>query len=290
MITVNTVIEGNGDIITGFALGMMSGFLTVANGTACGYSFRLWDYGLEKTNPKPLDALARRLSKFVCLTTTSLAGVLVFAAMRTRSNDGDHHGIFSFDQVGFFDTFNDGLNLATASVGVLSFGFSFWKGRHGISDASPVKAEVAHLKLEDIDIDARDATFEAQEEADELRDSAQKVLLLSSPLEEDENAIRGGIIELKTVVEAAKEAVKLFAQKEYDKECFIEGRDVGMPVLELAAFDQVLDGIEVPPRTYPNQDLYDAVTAAHTSVIARISQSYTDYQADVISFRFPPPN
>lgn len=289
MIAINTVVDGNGDLLTGFALGMLSGFLTVTNGCACGFSSRWFGYGLAKSASNSGDAFKRGFSKAVCLITAALGFLIIFAAARTRSNGGDHHDIFNFHQIGFFETFNDGLNLMTFSLGLLGFGFAAWKGRHGFSDPVPELAEIADLKLDDIDIDARDSTFDAQEDVDHLRETAHNALLVNSPAEDEENAINDKRIALSTSVETAKQSVKLFAQKEYEAECFIHGVDVGAPELDFSDFDAVLDDLEVPPRTYPNQDLFDAVTAAHSCAIASITQSYADYQADVLGFRFPPP-
>lgn len=290
MIAINTVVDGNGDLLTGFALGMLSGFLTVTNGCACGFSSRWFGYGLSKTTANSGAAFKRSFSKAVCLATAGLGFLIIFAAARTRSNGGSHHDIFNFQHIGFFETFNDGLNLMTFSLGLLGFGFAAWKGRHGFCDPVPELAEIANLKLDDIDIDARDSTLDAQEDVDQLRESAQNALLVSSPFEDDENAINDRMIALSTSVETAKQSVKLFARKEYEAECFIHGVDVGMPNFDYSAFDAVLENLEVPPRTYPNQDLFDAITAAHSCAIASITQSYADYQADVLGFRFPPPN
>ena len=289
MIALNIMAEGNGGLLTSFALGMLSGLLTAANGCACGFSSRWFGYGLAKSSSDSGDAFKRGFSKAVCLITAALGFFIIFAAARTRSNGGSHHDIFSFHETGFFETFNDGLNLMTFSIGLLGFGFAAWKGRHGFSDCVVELAEIADLKLDDIDIDARDSTFDAQEDVDHLQEAAHNALLVSSPAEDEENAINDKLIALSTSVEAAKQSVKLFAQKEYEAECFIHGVDVGAPELDFSDFDAVLDNLEVPPRTYPNQDLFDAVTAAHSCAIASITQSYADYQADVLGFRFPPP-
>lgn len=62
--------------------------------------------------------------------------MLLWTAMRVRAL-GSHHGIFSFDEVGFFSTFNDGLSIAVLILGVLGAIFGYFKGYCGISDPIP---------------------------------------------------------------------------------------------------------------------------------------------------------
>ena len=153
MIALNIMAEGNGGLLTSFALGMLSGLLTAANGCACGFSSRWFGYGLAKSTSNSGDAFKRGFSKAVCLITAALGFFIIFAAARTRSNGGSHHDIFSFHETGFFETFNDGLNLMTFTIGLL--GLSAYEKK--IEEAEMQRIELVE-KLENPS--RRDNSFE----------------------------------------------------------------------------------------------------------------------------------
>ncbi len=128
MTATTMIAEGRMDVVAGIGYGMIFACINVIVGMVAGY-FCLRYVGLRLNSPAPEtgDSLKRFAAKagFAFFILTLI--VLIFSAARVRTLGGHEH-IFTFTEVSFLATFNDGLAIIIIVIGLVSSLIAIWKG------------------------------------------------------------------------------------------------------------------------------------------------------------------
>lgn len=286
---ISLVADGAAEIVTGLAFGGMFAGVNVSLGLGTGYFSRYLDYGLNNLVKYPADGFKRLLATAICFCGVLFGAFMNYVAGRVRIT-GDTHDIFSLAKAGIFETYSDALGLCIMAMAAISFGVAAYKGRSGFVDKSPELAEAANDARDNIDADADDIAESDLELIDEQRNNVEDTIFAVWPLPEDESALVKRIAQFKVDVSMAQENVQIFAQQEYERACFIAGKNIGKSVLDLGAFDALVTRLKIDARLRPNLDVLGELRAAHADASAAIMQAHADYLASVQSFRFPPPH
>lgn len=174
------------------------------------------------------------------------AVLMVFSAARVRALGG-HGGLFSFEEVSLFETYNDGLAISITAIGVVSVIWAIREGYRGFSDL-PGFSEAYEQATTDIDEAAEELVEDAIEGVEDISDDT---------LEEAEQALEnatGGPEALKAkllkqarriephndAVCAAKEAADKAARKKSGIAAFILGRKGQPAPPDLSAYDDLI--------------------------------------------------
>lgn len=102
---------------------------------------------------------------------TGLGAVLVFSAARLRAL-GSHEGVFSFETVSLFETYNDSLVILITVIGGASILLAAREGYLGFSDPIPGYSEAYDQATVDIDAAAEELVDDAIEGIEDLGDDA----------------------------------------------------------------------------------------------------------------------
>lgn len=282
------VADGTAELITGLAFGGMFAGANIGLGCMAGFVSRYIDYRIKSPVQSSIDQFKRRLALATCVGCVGVGAFMHLVAGRVRVV-GEHEHIFDFGKVGFFETFNDALGLCIMVVAVLSFGIAMFKGRSGLTEKRPELCEVDDSSRSEIDADAEDLVEDAHEQFDDLLNDAEDAFLAASPLPDDASAIEEQKAELSTEISAAKDRVRIFAEKQHADECFVEGEDLPKPNLEFGEFDALVIDKPIPQPVRPKRELLDALRTAHADASAAVSEAHAAYLASVQGFRLSPP-
>ncbi|WP_022694711.1 hypothetical protein [Ponticaulis koreensis] len=137
MTSMMMISEGKMDVMAGIGYGLIFAAVNVIVGIVGGFfCLRYVNYKLGAPNPEPKDKRTRLIARVGYIIVLSVLAILVFAAARVRSL-GSHEHIFSFDEIGFISTFNDGIAVIIIVIGTVSSILAIWKGYSGLSDPVP---------------------------------------------------------------------------------------------------------------------------------------------------------
>lgn len=283
------VADGAAGPIAALATGLTTTSVNIGLGCFSGWASRYIGMGANKPIRKKSEYIKHCLGLGVSATALLGAAFMSFGASRVRAV-GDHKGILDFDAVSFFATYNDHLSLATSAIGLLVTGVSFLKGRNSLGDKIPQLAELARHLKNDTDHDVTEIIENALDSVDKTLADVETVVAISAPLADEESAVEAAIIRHISEVQTAKEECLTVHQQEHERECFILGRNIPLPELDLGEFNALLDGLTVKARFKPNEDALEAVRVAHSQATTKILQAHADYLANRQSYRVPPPN
>lgn len=282
------VADGTAEPTTGLAFGGMFAGANIGLGCMAGFVSRYIDYRIKNPVQSSIDQFKRQLALATSVGCVGVGAFMHLVAGRVRVV-GDHEHIFDFSKVGFFGTFNDALGLCIMVVAVLSFGIAMFKGRSGLTEKRPELCEVDDSSRSEIDADAEDLVEDALEQFDDLLDDTEDTFLAASPLPDDASAIEQQKAELSTDIAAAKDRVRVFADKQHADACFVEGKDLPKPALDFSEFDALVIDKVMPQPVRPKRELLDALRAVHADASAAVSEAHAAYLASVQGFRFSPP-
>ncbi|MAJ10329.1 hypothetical protein [Ponticaulis sp.] len=137
MTSMMMISEGKMDVMAGIGYGLIFASVNVIVGIVGGFfCLRYVNYKLGAPNPEPQDKRTRLIARVGYSIVLSVLAILVFCAARVRSL-GSHEHIFSFDEIGFMSTFNDGIAVIIIVIGAVSSILAIWKGYSGLSDPVP---------------------------------------------------------------------------------------------------------------------------------------------------------
>lgn len=137
MTSMMMISEGKMDVMAGIGYGLIFASVNVIVGIVGGFfCLRYVNYKLSAPNPEPQDKRTRLIARVGYSIVLSVLAILVFCAARVRSL-GSHEHIFSFDEIGFMSTFNDGIAVIIIVIGAVSSILAIWKGYSGLSDPVP---------------------------------------------------------------------------------------------------------------------------------------------------------
>lgn len=131
------IAEGRMGIVIGFAYGLVFALVNVIVAVLTGfYALRYMTYRAKSPEPEDNDRLIRRVALGGFAFAILILLVLIFSAARVRAL-GTHHGIFDFETVGFFQTFDDGIAIIIIVIGIASSFIGIIKGYGGFADPVP---------------------------------------------------------------------------------------------------------------------------------------------------------
>ncbi|MEM9128186.1 MAG: hypothetical protein AAGA97_00435 [Pseudomonadota bacterium] len=282
------VADGTAEPITGLAFGGMFAGANIGLGCMAGFMSRYIDYRIKSPVRSHMDEFKRRLASTVCAVCVAGGAFMHLVAGRVRAV-GDHEHIFDFSKVGFFGTFNDALGLCIMVVAALSFGVAMFKGRSGLTEKRPELCEIDASSRGEIDAEAEDLVDDALEQFDDLLHDTEDAFLAASPLPDDASAIEEQVAELGADISAAKDRVRIFADKVHSEQSFVEGEMLPMPSLDFGELDALSIKKSIPQPVRPKRELLDALRTAHADGSAGVSEAHAAYLASVQGFRFSPP-
>ena len=131
------VADGKMTVVEGVIYGLIFAIVTVTTSMATGFfAGRFVAYKVKGAAPVPVDGFIRMAGICGSLFGLSLVALLIFNAARVRTLGG-HEGIFNYAEVGFLETFNDGIAIIIMVFGLIAAVIGLWKGLFGFSDVIP---------------------------------------------------------------------------------------------------------------------------------------------------------
>ncbi|MGJ8534868.1 MAG: hypothetical protein ACSHYC_21965 [Alphaproteobacteria bacterium] len=287
--SVSLFADGHVDPVVALGFGTMFALTNTGLGMATGGCSRYLDYKINSVKQRPQYAKTRLLAKTALTSILAVNAVMIVVAGRVRAIGG-HEGIFKFSEVGLFETFNDGLGLVIMVAAALSSGVAFFKARTGFSDSCPEYSDYAGTSREIIDYDAEEVVQNTLAELKYLLEDTEDEIVATWALPEDKSDLNEQVVHFKADVQIAKNDVRVFAQAEYERNRFVEGRAGKKPVLDFKEFDVLLTGLDALSFTPPNQEALDALRRVHAETASAILEAHAQYLASVQNNRFLPPH
>lgn len=285
------IMEGRIDIVEGFAYGISFAAVNITCGLICGYfPLRYLTYKVNSPVPSPGDAGVRSRALAGLVVLLFLMTLLIFSAARTRAI-GSHSGIFDFEAVSFFATFNDSIALAIIAIGVLGTIVSVWKGYCGLSDPVPGLAEMHRQASEAVDAEAEDLLEESEENILEVAEEAEEVGELAYEDHEQQREERAKQYaalcdEIRTHndnVLKSKDMLRVFADDMNAAEAFVDphGREAEMPPLNLNPFDQLMidEALGLPGDSLPDATETQGIAEALSALASMRSTALSELRA-----------
>lgn len=282
------VLDGTTDPIEGLAFASVFSIANAATGLLAGYSSRYVDYNVNAPVQNIYLRIKRRLASTACIVGLGIGALLNLTAGRVRAV-ASHEHIWDFENTPLSATFSDAIGISIMVVAGLSFVVSAYKGRNGLAEKRPELAEVADTHATDIDDETCDLVEDEQERLTDLHDELEEDIFSASPLPEDIAAADEAVAEHNALVAAAKNKVRIFAQEQFERACYVEGRDVGKPALDLSEFDALLIRRKTSAQVRFDHDLLEEMRSAYSEAMSEISQAHARYWASASGFRFLPP-
>lgn len=281
--------DGAAGIGSAVATGVTATATMISLGLFTGYGSRYLTHGLLRQVQKRTDVLKRRLALGACFSFAALACISSVAAARVRAV-GRHEDIFSFSEVGLFETYNDSLSITVSIIGLLVYGVATLKGRSGLADKCPEMAELAHDLAFSAEDDGQDIVDDGLDAIDDALDDAEDAAILSAPLADEETALKARIIKFKSAVQTAKQECLAFNAQEAERQSFVAGEVIAPEPVPLPEFDCLLDGLELRPRSKPDDEIMESLRLAHTDASNEIAQAHSDFLGQLKNYRIQPPS
>lgn len=187
--------EGHTSFLVGIALGLIFGFLNVFVAVAGGFfGLRNMFWKINAPDQEPQDVVRRAWGRKAFIASLLVLALLLWTAMRTRAL-GSHTGIFSFHEVGLWETFDDGLSIALLVLGGLGGLFGYWKGYCGFSDPIPGYTKARRDVDDTITDEVADAAYEVEEAILDIADEAEDFAIDAGEAYEDSQETLKALIE-----------------------------------------------------------------------------------------------
>lgn len=290
MTSTGLVADGHVEPIVGFGFGLMFSSVTVALGLMTGYfCLRYINYKTHATVLNPTDLTKRHMARFGLGSSLLTLLIMVFTAARVRITGG-HDNLFSFDEVSFAATFNDGLAIVIMIVAVLSYCIALWKGHSGFSDPEPDYADHAGFANEEIDELAEEIVEDTLDDIDDTFEAAEDFIMSSSPSPEDETEIFSEIQNHNDAVIEEKLKAEVFFQQECERAEFIQQEKMDRPNLDFDVFDQLLIKTNALKPTESHNKILSELKQAHSVAITTIHEAYAEYKANSQALPITPPS
>ena len=295
------VSEGKMEPVPGLAYGMAFALVNVMLGLVAGFlPARYLSYRRYARVQDERD-LRIRIAAVIGFVAAMLALlVLIFAAARLRAL-GSHENVFSFAEVGFLDTFNDGIAIIIVIIGFLSGALAMWKGYGGLSDPVPDLTEAWH-STDDLDGNADDLVEDGiatiEDLRDDLDDEIQPIVeaLRKAPRDDRERhtELAAKVVIHNDAVRDAMEACKSRVQAEARERGYIRGNQSPARIPDLSAYR----GLLIPPLadqdlpqasdadSAPLEALLDRLHSACEQAVSDIRTQLADYHADTPALDF----
>ena len=238
--------------------------------------------------------MAARVGFVICVL---LLGMLILSAARVRAIGGHEH-IFTFSEVSFLATFNDGLAIIIIVIGLLSSVIAIWKGYAGLSDPVPNLTAAFKYAVEGCNekvSDLVESTIEALEtRCDECLDTCEDALDLAQDaaqsVRDDVATLNDDIRDFNAQIDHEKAVLALYANESMaGYEQVYRSGDATPVNLGLEAFDElrlklidpdtVNDGAEQTESISKIKSLMSDVTTLKHDIITQIEASEAEYIA-----------
>lgn len=286
--SVSLAADGHVDPVVALGFGTMFALTNTGLGMAGGACSRYLDYKVNSVNPLPQHKKIRQLAKTALTGILGINVAMILVAGRVRAIGG-HEGIFDFTEVGLFATFDDALGVVIMVAAGLSSGVAFFKARSGFTDPMPEYSDYAGSSREIIDYDAEEVVQNALGELDVLLEETEDEIAESLALPEDKSDLNEQLAHFSADVEIAKTEVQVFAQAEYERIRFVEGKAGKRPDPDLSQFDDLLNGLSELTFAPPSQTSLDGLRRAHAEAAAAILEAHAQYLTSSQGNRFLPP-
>lgn len=276
--------DGHVDLIPALGFALTFATANVGLGLAIGFTLRFARYRDEAVLLNPFHVVIRWTARIGLVVQLLVTTVMVFAGGRVRVTGG-HDGLFSFADVPFAATFNDGLSLVIMVIAALSVALAAAKGFGGFIDPIPGYAD--HIGTDgDIAENAREVAEDALEEVADLADDAEEGILDAVAEPGTRAKLFEDITRFNNRVTAAQSELAVLAQDEWQRRCFVAGEDLPPPDTVSAALNALLiDPAELGEEA-PRLSL-EHLRTARTKASARISTAHTGFIARLNAIRSP---
>lgn len=295
------IADGAFGIVSGMASGLAIASINIAAGFTTGFfPARYIGYRQNAPAPKPQDRKIR-LAALLGLGVSFMAlSALHFGAARVRVT-GEHQGIFNFETVGLFETFNDYYTLALIALGAIGAIISIFHGRHGICDPIIDYTEISHdaenrinkraYKINDNALDAVDQVFE--EACDSIEEECEDLKQNIENARENYLALNDRINAHNNEIDNVKNDLKTRQHEDLKNREFMAQKKLKVTKIDFVAFD-ALSMPEIPPsdmedilaqknRADPAK-LIASLQLAHDRAASAIHEAYTAFQANAPQF------
>ena len=166
------IADGRMSIVSGLGYGLSFAAVNISVAVLAGFVARYLNY---RTVPGASDLGARPVRIAAALGfafSLVLLAVLIFSAARTRAT-GEHSGVFQFQEVGFWQTFDDSIGLGIIALGFVASFVGVVKGYSRLFDPIPGFQQARDAGEEDIDNAAEDIAADCQDAIHEISDDLE---------------------------------------------------------------------------------------------------------------------
>jgi len=172
--------DGKLDVAQAITYGGLFASVNVAVGLCGGFfGLRYMFYKLRSPMPEVGDGKRRIAGSDGFITSIAGLALLMFTGARTRAT-GSHKNIFSFDEIGFWATFNDSFAILLIAIGGVSSLLALWKGFSAILDPCPELTEARRNAEDGINQQVEKAAADVEAQcvscAESFIDEAKKAL------------------------------------------------------------------------------------------------------------------
>lgn len=277
---VSLVADGHVEPFTGLGFGATFSTVNVGLGLGGGYLARHIGYREHCLTSSKRDRKTEALA-IGGVSAFALAHLLmVFVGGRTRVLGGEHAGIFDFSEVGFLETFNDGLALVIMVSAVLSFLMSALKGYGGLTDPIPGYADHAGKTGEEILRTAREIVDSATEEIEEIAADAEDDLQELWSVPDDLQDLLEEILKFNSQVDIGKDDVRVRLVREWEERCIAANETVPRPRIDFSAFDALKIEPDRLLTLAPHRELMDTLHQARAEANSTIMAAFAAFTAD----------
>ncbi|MCB1754329.1 MAG: hypothetical protein KDJ38_02330 [Gammaproteobacteria bacterium] len=158
----------------------------------------------------------RLLARIGFVLLGGLLGLLIFSAARVRALGGHDH-IFTFSEISFFQTFNDGYTLLILALAVIGSLLSILKSYSGFSDVIPGFSKTQRQATSAIDEVAQNALEDAEETIESAYDYAVEAMEQAIDVQEETDEYNAQLDELRDELIAYNQLIDKLERKESDR-------------------------------------------------------------------------
>lgn len=296
IVGVLMIAGGHMGVIAGFSYGLIFAFSNVITGMLAGYfTLRHARYKASAVNLTSQDKRIQVQGKLGFYALLGVLVLLIFVAARVRAT-GSHEAVFSFNDVSFFQTFNDAMAIVIIVIASASSFVAIFKGYKidpivGLSAAQEFATDAINADVEGFVFDTDDMVTDRIENVlEDAHDALKRIENVERQRADGLAKINNPRREFNHEIEVAKNALIARQRHEIDRYEQIKGVKIDpIPDLGLEVFDALKlplisdadynDAHEGAAQAVELRALVSDLEAALDDARSKIQVAHTQYRA-----------